>query len=78
MPVMTKTLRSLLLGMLAALALAGAQPVWAEVSADQAAAAAARPGDRVLSVERAGRAWRVKLVTSRGEVRVVMIDAGRN
>jgi hypothetical protein len=54
---------------------------WADMSRDDAAAAAQRAtGGRVLSVDRAdsgGRAaWRVKVVTPRGEVRVVMIDAG--
>lgn len=52
----------------------------AAVSRDDAAAMAERAsGGRVLSVERSesgGRpAWRVKVVTERGEVRVVMIDA---
>ena len=51
-------------------------PAWAEVSRDAAAAAAQRAtGGRVLSVERAGAAWRVKVVTASGEVRVVMINA---
>jgi uncharacterized membrane protein YkoI len=53
---------------------------WAAVSRDDAAAMAERAsGGRVLSVERAdsgGRpAWRVKVVTGRGEVRVILIDA---
>ncbi len=69
--------RSLLLAALASLALAGAQPVWADVGPDHAAAVASQVtgGGRVLSVDRAGRAWRVKVVTGRGEVRVVMVDA---
>ncbi len=55
-------------------------PAWADISRDQAAAAAQRQtGGRVLSVDKAesGRRtmWRVKLVTPRGEVRVVFIDA---
>ena len=55
-------------------------PAWADVSRDQAAAVAQREtGGRVLAVERGdagGRpAWRVKVVTQRGEVRVVMVDA---
>jgi len=63
------------------LALTLAAPAWAEMSRDQAAAAAQRQtGGRVLSVEKAesGRrmAWRVKVVTPNGEVRVVFIDAG--
>jgi uncharacterized membrane protein YkoI len=53
---------------------------WAAVSRDDAAAMAERAsGGRVLSVERTdsgGRpAWRVKVVTGRGEVRVIVIDA---
>jgi hypothetical protein len=69
--------RSLLLAALTALALAGAPVAWADVGPDQAAAVASQAtgGGRVLSVDRAGRAWRVKLVTGRGEVRVVMVDA---
>ena len=69
-------LRSLLLAALTALALAAAPAAWADVGPDQAAAVAAQAtGGRVLSVDRAGRAWRVKVVTGRGEVRVVMVDA---
>lgn len=61
-------------------ALALAAPAWADVSRDQAAAAAQRQtGGRVLSVDKteSGRrtVWRVKVVTPRGEVRVVFIDA---
>ena len=57
------------------------QPAWS-ASRDEAAAIAARQtGGRVLSVERAdsgrGPAWRVKVVTPRGEVRVVMVEADR-
>ena len=56
-----------------------AVPAWADTSRDDAAAIAQRvSGARVLSVERAergGRAvWRVKVVTPRGEVRVILID----
>jgi hypothetical protein len=63
------------------LALVLAVPAWAEVTRDQAAAAAQRQtGGRVLSVDKAssqrGPVWRVKVVTPRGEVRVVFIDAG--
>jgi hypothetical protein len=52
---------------------------WADLSRDDAAAAAQRStGGRVLSVDKAdsgGRpAWRVKVVTAKGEVRVIMID----
>ncbi len=78
-----QTLRGVLgTGLLAALlaALLTAAPVaWADVGPDQAAAVAAQVsgGGRVLSVDRVagGRAWRVKVVTARGEVRVVMVDA---
>jgi hypothetical protein len=61
-----------------------ALPAWADVSRDDAVAVAvavaqSMGGGRVLSVERseAGRrpVWRVKLVTARGEVRVMHIDA---
>ncbi|HSV81965.1 MAG TPA: PepSY domain-containing protein [Ramlibacter sp.] len=52
---------------------------WAAVSRDDAAALAQREtGGRVLAVERAdagGRpVWRVKVVTPRGDVRVILID----
>lgn len=57
-----------------------APPAWADVGRDQAASVAQQvTGGRVLSVDRAevgGRpVWRVKVVTPRGEVRVVLIDA---
>lgn len=60
--------------------LAASVPAWADVSRDEAAAIAQRQsGGRVLAVERAdagGRAaWRVKLVTPAGEVRVILLDA---
>jgi len=53
---------------------------WAAVSRDDAAAAAQRVVEgRVLAVERydaGGRPmWRVKLVTPRGDVRVILVDA---
>ena len=56
-----------------------ATAAWADLSRDDAAAVAQRmSGGRVLSVDRAdagGRpVWRVKVVTARGEVRVVLID----
>lgn len=64
----------------AALLCAAAIPSFAAVSRDQAATMAQREsGGRVLSVERSeagGRAvWRVKVVTARGDVRVILIDA---
>lgn len=57
-----------------------ALPAWADVGREQAAAVAQQVASgRVLSVDRGdagGRAvWRVKLLTARGEVRVVVIDA---
>lgn len=64
-----------------ALLLAAGLPAWAQVSREAAAAQAQRQtGGRVLSVDRAeagGRAvWRVKVVTARGDVRIVLVDAG--
>jgi hypothetical protein len=55
-------------------------PAWADLSRDDAAAAAQRASNgRVLSVEKAesarGPVWRVKVVTTKGEVRVILIDA---
>ena len=63
-----------------AMLLAVATAAWADLSRDDAAAAAQRVSSgRVLSVDRAeagGRpAWRVKVVTAQGEVRVILIDA---
>lgn len=64
-----------------ALLAAAALPVLADVSRDQAAAQAQQQtGGRVLAVElvdAGGRqVWRVKVVTQRGDVRVVLVDAG--
>lgn len=69
-----------LLKPMCALLIVLASPAWADVSRDEAAAATHRAGDgRVLSVEKAeanGRpVWRVKILTTRGEVRVTLIDA---
>jgi uncharacterized membrane protein YkoI len=66
--------------LITALLLASAQPVWADVSRDEAAATAQKSsGGRVLSAdktERDGRAvWRVKVLTPQGEVKLVLIDA---
>lgn len=66
--------------LLTALLLSLAVPAWADVSRDDAAAVAQRAsGGRVLAVERAqagGRpVWRVKVLTPRGDVRVVLVDA---
>ncbi len=63
-----------------AVLMACAIPAWADVSRDQAAAAAQRlASGRVLSVDKtesAGRAvWRVKVITAQGEVKVILIDA---
>lgn len=66
---------------LIALLAGAALPTWAQVSRDQAAAQAQQQtGGRVLAVDLAesgGRAvWRVKVVTPRGDVRIVLVDAG--
>lgn len=72
-----KTFHSLICAALLAVAV----PAWANLSRDDAAAFAQRAsGGRVLSVERSetgdGRAaWRVKVVTAQGEVRVILVDA---
>ena len=55
-------------------------PAWADVSRDEAAATAQRiASGRVLSIERSEAerrpVWRVKVLTSQGEVRVILIDA---
>ena len=65
---------------LCALLVVLAAPAWADVSRDEAAAAAQRvTSGRVLSVEKAESdrrpVWRVKVVTAQGEVRVILIDA---
>ncbi len=72
-------MKLLVLPLLAALVVL-ATPAWADVSRDDAAAAAARvTAGRVLSVEKIEAAqrpvWRVKVVTAQGEVRVILIDA---
>ena len=58
-----------------------ATPAWADISRDEAAAAALRVSNgRVLSVEKTESerrpVWRVKVLTAQGEVRVILIDAG--
>ena len=65
---------------LLALSMVLAAPAWADVSADQAAAAAQRVASgRVLSVEKTEvdhrPVWRVKVLTPQGDVRVILIDA---
>ena len=62
-----------------ALLLAVATAAWADVSRDDAAAIAQRASNgRVLAVERAESGgkpvWRVKVLTSRGDVRVILVD----
>ena len=66
--------------LLLALLILSSAPVWADVGRDQAAAIARQQADgRVLSVDRVeagGRAvWRVKILTARGEVKVIFVDA---
>jgi uncharacterized membrane protein YkoI len=68
-----------LIHLLCAALLGLAAPAWADVSREEAASIAQRAGGgRILSVERAdagGRAvWRVKVVTERGEVRLILVD----
>ena len=58
-----------------------AAPAWADISRDEAAAAAQRVSNgRVLSVEKTESerrpVWRVKVLTEKGEVKVILIDAG--
>ena len=69
-----------LLAPVCALLIAFAGPAWADISRDEAAAAAQRASaGRVLSVEKAesGRrpVWRVKILSPQGEVRIILIDA---
>ena len=66
---------------LCALLIVLAAPAWADISRDEAAAAAQRVSSgRVLSVEKTESerrpVWRVKVLTEKGEVRVILIDAG--
>ena len=56
-----------------------ALPAWADISRDEAAAAALRVASgRVLAVERTEvdrkPVWRVKILSARGEVRIVVVD----
>lgn len=55
-------------------------PAWADISRDHAATVAQQAsGGRVLAVEKTERegrpVWRVKVLTPRGEVKVILIDA---
>jgi hypothetical protein len=62
--------------LLLALSILASAPVWADVGRDEAAAVAQRVASgRVLAVERAGPVWRVKILTAKGEVRVVIVEA---
>ncbi|MDE2501683.1 MAG: peptidase, partial [Burkholderiales bacterium] len=72
-------MNSLLKTFVCALLVASALPAWADVSRDEAAAAAQRvAGGRVLAVERAEAdhkpVWRVKILSAQGEVRIVVVD----
>jgi uncharacterized membrane protein YkoI len=65
--------------LLCATSLLASSLAWADVSRDDAAAAAQRAsGGRVLSIEKSESSgppvWRVKVVTPAGEVRVIQID----
>ena len=74
-------MNALLKPLLCALLVASALPAWADVGRDEAAAVAQRlaSGGRVLAVERAEvdrkPVWRVKILSAKGEVRVVIVDA---
>ena len=62
-----------------ALLLAVATHAWADVSRNDAAAIAQKASNgRVLAVERAEAGgkpvWRVKVLTARGDVRVILVD----
>ncbi len=66
--------------LITALMLVLSLPAWADVSRDAAASAAQQAtGGRVLAVDQAQRegrpVWRVKVLTPKGEVIVVLIDA---
>ena len=70
------SVRTALRTFLCALLFASALPAWADVGRDEAAAVAQRVASgRVLAVERAGPVWRVKILSAKGEVRVVVVDA---
>lgn len=65
--------------LISALLIALAMPAWADVSRDDAATVAQQAsGGRVLAVEKTERegrpVWRVKVLTPRGEVKVILID----
>ena len=65
---------------LCALLIVVAAPAWADISRDEAAAAAQRVANgRVLSVDKSEAdhrpVWRVKVLTGKGEVKVILIDA---
>lgn len=70
----------ILSSLLCALMLAVANPAFADVSREQAAAAALRfSGGRVLAVERGidrdnRPVWRVKVLTGSGDLKVVLVD----
>lgn len=66
--------------LITALMLVLSLPAWADVSRDDAAAMVQQAtGGRVLAVDQAQRegrlVWRVKVLTPKGEVIVVLIDA---
>ena len=76
----TRRIMKALLSPLCALLIVASAPAWADVSRDEAAAAAQRVASgRVLWVERteADRrpVWRVKVLTAKGDVRVILVDA---
>ncbi len=70
----------MVLSLMCALMLGIAGPAWAQVTRDDAAAAALRfSGGRVLAVERGvdrdnRPVWRVKVLTGSGDLKVVLVD----
>ena len=69
-----------LMTLISVLLMALALPAWADISRDDAATAAQQAsGGRVLAVDKAQREgrplWRVKVLTPKGEVKVILIDA---
>ena len=73
-------MKALVVKPLCALLMALASPAWADIGREEAAVAAQRVASgRVLSVDKAEAGkrpvWRVKVLTAKGEVRVILIDA---
>lgn len=72
-------MKSFIAPLLCALSIALAAPAWADIGRDEAAAVAQRvAAGRVLSIDRAEAnqrpVWRVKVLTGKGDVRVILVD----